>query len=164
MAARRRAGIATFVLREREYIIAIVSDGRLLLGQTLRFAAEVRTADDIALPEPEQVSKTLVAKWSRALDQKKHGRFDARALRDPAEERLAKLLEQKRSKGEVVEAPAESAPEPAAESGETLDLMRLLKQSLHQSSNDGSKRKSSRKQSSRKAAPAAKAGGRARSG
>jgi DNA end-binding protein Ku len=142
MQKNKRAGIATFVLREREYIIAIVSDGRLLLGQTLRFAAELRTADDIGLPEPEDVSKAQVAKWTKALGGKKHGRFDPSALRDPAEERLAKLLSQKRSKGEVIEPAADSGPDPAAEQGEMLDLMLMLKQSIDQPTNDsGSKRK-----------------------
>ncbi|MET0389051.1 MAG: Ku protein [Polyangiales bacterium] len=134
MHARKKAGIATFVLREREYLIAIVSDGRLLLGQTLRFADELRSPEDVGLPEVEEADAKLVAKLSQALEAEGKGRFDANDLVDPGHEKLAKLLEAKRKKGEVVEPPETESDEATAagdaEGGEVIDLMRLLKQSL----------------------------------
>jgi DNA end-binding protein Ku len=132
MHAQQRAGIATFVLHEREYIIAIVSDGKLLLAETLRFADELRAPDDVGLPAAQEPNAALVSKFAGALKAKAKGRFDPATLVDPAHERLEKLLEAKRRKGEVVHPPAAASGEttPAAEGGEVIDLMRLLKQSL----------------------------------
>jgi len=129
MHERRCAGIATFVLREREYIIAIFSDGQLLHGETLRFADELRDPSAAALPTPKPAQKTSVSKFTRALEETGKGRFDPTSLVDPAHEQLAKLLEAKRRKGEIVQ-PPEAAPTPPDEGAEVVDLMRLLKQSL----------------------------------
>lgn len=136
MHRQRRAGIATFVLREREYIIAIVSDGRLLLGETLRFADELRSAETMELPSPKKPKAALVTKFARALAAKGKGAFDPTKLVDPGHEALAKLLESKRKKGEVVKPPPTPENENAvaeADGGEVVDLMRMLKQSLQQS-------------------------------
>lgn len=138
-----RAGVATFVLREREYIIAIISDGRLLLGETLRFADEIRSAKDVQLPAPGTFDPKLVQRFTRALEAKGKGRFDATKLVDPGHEKLAKLLEQKRKKGQVVTPPEpDEVASAAAEGGEVVDLMRLLKQSLQ--AGKGSKARASR--------------------
>jgi DNA end-binding protein Ku len=135
MHEKARAGIATFVLHEREYIIAIVSDGELLLGETLRFADELRSSADVDLPAAQKPQAALVSKFTRALEAKAKGHFDPKKLIDPAHENLAKLLEAKRRKGEVLKPPTDSAAAEstaAAEGGEVIDLMRLLKQSLQQ--------------------------------
>jgi len=51
-----RAGIATFVMRGREYLVAILGADGLLRAETLRFADEVRRPADIGLPPlPEHV-------------------------------------------------------------------------------------------------------------
>ena len=52
MERSRRAGIATFVMRDREYLIAIFAEGGLLRGETLRFHGEVRSSSDVGLPKP----------------------------------------------------------------------------------------------------------------
>jgi len=125
-----RAGIASFVLRERAYIVAIVAQGGLLLGQTLRFADELRTPKDVGLPEREEPSKALVSKLSRSLLEKQRGRFDPFSLVDPAHRKLEQLIASKVKQGKVLEAPEPSA-EPAAQSGaEVVDLMELLRSSL----------------------------------
>jgi DNA end-binding protein Ku len=127
-----RAGIATFVMREREYIIAIVSDGRCLLGETLRFADELRPLDELDLPTAGKGPKPMSSRIERALATKRAKRIDAKKLVDPAHARLEKLIETKRRRGETIAARA-AEPEPlAAESGgaEVIDLMQLLKSSL----------------------------------
>jgi DNA end-binding protein Ku len=127
MHRKERAGIATFVLREHEYILAIVSDGRFLLGQTLRFADELRSPKEVALPEPRDVPKQVATQYARALAGLARTRFNPKSLIDPGTQQLTKLLEQKRKRGQV--APVHER-EAAAESGEVMDLMRMLKESL----------------------------------
>lgn len=130
MHEKQRAGIATFVMREREYIIAIISDGRLLLGQTLRFADELRSPEDVGLPKPETVPKNVVATYTRALGAARKKRFDPEALVDPGTKKLAALLESKRKQHEVAPMREIEADKSVADSGEVVDLMRMLKESL----------------------------------
>ena len=47
--AHGRAGIATFVMRGKEYLAAIFAEGGTLRAVTMRFADELRTPDDIGL-------------------------------------------------------------------------------------------------------------------
>jgi DNA end-binding protein Ku len=126
----QRAGIATFVMREREYIIAIVSDGRCLLAQTLRFADELRPVDELGLPKAGAAPKPLLARIERALASKQARHIDAKKLIDPAHAQLEKLIETKRKRGDVVAAPAAEAPADEHAGAEVIDLMQLLKGSL----------------------------------
>ena len=52
MERTRRAGVATFVMREREYLVAIFARGGVLCAETLRFHDEIRDPQSIGLPEP----------------------------------------------------------------------------------------------------------------
>src|SRR5690606_796011 len=52
MEKSKRAGIATFVMRGKEYLVAIFAENGILRAETLRFADELRSADDVGLPEP----------------------------------------------------------------------------------------------------------------
>jgi Ku protein len=70
----RRAGIATFVMREKEYLVAILSDNGILRAETLRFQDEVRSAEDLGLPEavtppPASVKKFEQAGKGQAVDE-----------------------------------------------------------------------------------------------
>src|SRR5690606_8881941 len=51
-----RIGIATFVMRGKEYLVAIIAEGGLLRAETLRFADEIRTPADIGLPTRSEPS------------------------------------------------------------------------------------------------------------
>jgi DNA end-binding protein Ku len=131
MHRKARVGIATFVLHEREYIIAIFSDGAWLQGETLRFVDELRSVDELGLPK-SSAPKALATKYANALAHKRVKHFDPKLLIAPGQHKLAALIETKRKQGKVlanVAAPAEgSEPESA------LDLMRQLKRSLQSSS------------------------------
>ena len=114
MESTSRAGIATFVMRGKEYLVAILAEAGILRAETLRFADEVRSAADVGLPAPMKV------KAQRELDPAE--------LDDPWTARLVALAEKKRKKGEdVVESPAAAEPEQQAE---VIDLMAVLKRSL----------------------------------
>jgi DNA end-binding protein Ku len=162
MQRTQRAGIATFVMREREYIIAIVSDGRCLLAETLRFADELRPVSELNLPKPGAAPKPLAARIERALSSKRARHVDAKKLVDPAHARLEKLIDTKRRSGKVVTpAVAESAEEEHG-GAEVIDLMQLLKGSLRgrgqksAATNDRAKTRHARAPSKRRAATAGK--------
>src|SRR5207248_7073669 len=51
MEETHRAGIATFVMRGKEYLVAILSENGILRAETLRFSDEIRSPEDVGLPE-----------------------------------------------------------------------------------------------------------------
>jgi len=123
-----RAGIATFVMRGKEYLVAILAESGILRAETLRFADEVRSADDVGLPETKKVKAADVQRFTRAIQARAEKTLDPDELGDPWTEKLVALAEKKRKRGEdVVEAPAGTAEE---EQAEVIDLMAVLKRSL----------------------------------
>src|SRR5262249_33939037 len=49
MERSNRAGVGTFVMRGKEYLAAIISENGILRAETMRFADELRSPDDIGL-------------------------------------------------------------------------------------------------------------------
>ena len=140
-----RAGIATFVMRGKEYLVAILSEGGILRAETLRFADEVRTPEAIGLPEKPEVDRHTVRRFEKAIDEASAESLEPEELEDAYARRLLALVEAKRKKGEaVVGEPAEAAAA-EEEAEEPVDLMNVLKWSLK--SAEGGSRKSAGKRS-----------------
>jgi DNA end-binding protein Ku len=127
-----RVGIATFVMRDKEYLVAIIAEGGILRASTLRFHDEVRTPEEVGLPELGDADEGRVALVVKAIRRLEADELDRALVRDPAGPRLTELAEAKLAKGEgVVERASEGAPAEAGdEPGEDVDLMQVLKQSL----------------------------------
>ncbi len=120
-----KAGIATFVMRGKEYVVAIFAEKGVLRAETLRFADELRSPEDLGLPKKKGVPKASVQKFERAIG--KGGKHDLqKETKDVQTEKLLKLVEQKRSKGkDIVEVePTES------QDGKVVDIMDVLKKSI----------------------------------
>jgi DNA end-binding protein Ku len=120
-----KAGIATFVMRGKEYVVAIFAEKGILRAETLRFTDELRSPEDLGLPKKKAVPKASVQKFERAISKKGHHDL-LKETRDVQAEKLMKLVERKRSKGrDIVEI------EPAArEDGNVVDIMDVLKKSI----------------------------------
>jgi DNA end-binding protein Ku len=126
-----RAGIATFVLRDKQYLIAIFAQGGLLRAQTLRFREEVRDADGIGLPRQHEVPHALVQRIEKAIEKAVEKRFDPGELEHESANRLRELAEAKHRRGQDVIEHAGGADDEAA-SPNVLDLMEVLKRSLRE--------------------------------
>jgi DNA end-binding protein Ku len=123
-----RAGIATFVMREREYLVAILAENGILRAETLRFADELRSPEDVGLPEPPNVKAADVKRFERELRKLHAKQFDPEQLHDRAAERLTELIARKQQQGEdVLISGSGTAAEP---SEDVIDLMQILKRSL----------------------------------
>jgi DNA end-binding protein Ku len=123
-----RAGIATFVMRGREYLVAILAENGILRAETLRFAEEVRTAEDVGLPEPQKPKAAAVKEIEKAIRAITEKELDESELVDNAAERLLSLVAVKEESGEgVVQAPEDGGEGP---SEGVIDLMEVLKRSL----------------------------------
>jgi DNA end-binding protein Ku len=125
-----RAGIATFVMRGREYLVAILAEKEILRAETLRFSDEIRKPTALGLPKKVKPSPTLVRKFEDAIAKNAKRTLDLSEMRDEYAERMLKLIEKKSRQGKDVvesEIPA-SHPRP----GKVVDLMEVLKKSLNQ--------------------------------
>nr|WP_267965837.1 Ku protein [Halomonas aerodenitrificans] len=132
MEATGRAGIATFVMRGKEYLVAIIAEKGILRAETLRFAEEVRAPEDIALPKAIRPDKQRAKAMQQAIEALTAKDFEREELQDLQSQRIVARAEEKLARGEdVIALGEEDAPEFEPEQGgEVVDLMQVLKQSL----------------------------------
>src|SRR5437870_12912494 len=61
------AGIATFVMRGKEYLVAIFPENGILRAETMRFADEIRSSKEIGLPEKKKLPAATVKKFEKLI-------------------------------------------------------------------------------------------------
>jgi DNA end-binding protein Ku len=149
MEKKKQAGIATFVMRAREYLVAIIAENGILRAETLRFADEIRKPEDVGLPKIANPAAAEVRKFENQIA--RHAKkANLEELLDDYTARLEKLVAAKeRKKEDIVKAPEE--PE-AGEGAEVVDLLEVLSRSL----GGGAARKPARKAPAPKKAAAKK--------
>jgi DNA end-binding protein Ku len=123
MGREERAAIGRFVMRTKEYLVAIrVREGRLALT-TLRFGDEVRSAKDIdtggGKPAKAQLEQAVALIEALGTD------WEPAAWEDRYRARLEDVIDRKR-KGKTIKAPAQAEQEPTP----VPDLMAALERSL----------------------------------
>jgi DNA end-binding protein Ku len=120
------AGIATFVMRGKEYLIAILSDNGILRAETMRFADELRSPSDVGLPKKKAAPKATVQKFEKIIANKSKKQFSPNKLADKQTDSLLKLVKKKQSKrGNVVKVEDEMETD-----HKVIDLVQVLKKSL----------------------------------
>ncbi|WP_055468698.1 Ku protein [Streptomyces ardesiacus] len=135
LAEAGKVGVATFVLRNRQYLTALRAEHEVLLLQTLHWADEVRDPVE-ELPElpSERVGRGKELDMALRLVDALSGDWEPARYRDTYQEKVRELVRAK-AEGEEV-AVAEEAP------GATnvVDLMEALRGSLEQAQDTGGKR------------------------
>ncbi|CAL9668517.1 Ku protein [Streptomyces sp. enrichment culture] len=127
LAETGKAGVATFVMRNRQYLTALRAEDRVLLLQTLHWADEVR--DPVAeLPElpSDRVGRGKELDMALRLVDALSGDWEPARYRDTYQEKVRELVRAKAEGKEV--AVAEEAPEAT----NVVDLMEVLRGSLEQ--------------------------------
>jgi DNA end-binding protein Ku len=120
------AGIATFVMRGKEYLVAIFSDNGILRAETMRFADELRSPSDVGLPKKKEPPKATVHKFEKLIAGKSRKQFSPTKLADKQTDELLKLVKKKQKKrGSVVEVDVEEDTD-----HKVVDLVQILKKSL----------------------------------
>ena len=115
------AGIAKFVMRDRQNLGCLrVRDGAITLEQ-MYFADEIRPAEEVA-PESAKVDANELKMAAQLIDSVA-GEFDPGEYRDTYRDALCEIIEAKRKGKEVHVAPAEEPEEPT-------DLMAALRASV----------------------------------
>jgi DNA end-binding protein Ku len=128
MEAEGKAGIATFVMRTKEYLVAILAQGGILWAQTLRFAGEVRTPKDVGLPKRAEPDAKDVAALVHTIEAHTKKAVTREQLVEARSEKLRALAERKAKKGQDVVEP-ETVPE-VEEPTEAPDLFEQIRSSL----------------------------------
>lgn len=119
------AGIATFVMRGKEYLVAIFADKGILRAETMRFADELRSPAEVGLPKKKEPPKPMVRKFEKFIANKSKKQFSPAKLADKQAESLLKLVKKKQKKrGNVV------TVEDEATDTKVIDLVQVLKKSL----------------------------------
>jgi DNA end-binding protein Ku len=124
MARSNRAGIATFVMRGKEYLTAIRADDDVLALETMFFADEIRDPANLDdLPGTTQ-AKGRELEMATALIESMSGPWRPEDFHDTYSERVEELIEAKRRGREIVT--ESEPPEPTAMS----DLIAALEASV----------------------------------
>ncbi|MEX0707408.1 MAG: Ku protein [Woeseia sp.] len=130
LAQEERAGIATFVMRGKEYLCAIIAENGILRAETLRFADEVRSPEAIGLPSKVSADAATVTKFTKAIKALKAKRLDRTELKDERSASIIKLAKKKlRSGTDVVPASADATEVDDSDTN-VVDLMGVLKERL----------------------------------
>lgn len=129
MEDEQRAGIATFVMHGKDYLVAIIAEGGILRAETLRFYDEVRTPQGIGLPPRQPADEKIIKQMRSAIKKMTHKSFDSELLSDQQTRSLKQYIEKKLKSGtDVLKAPEEAAT--AATTSDVIDLMQVLKERL----------------------------------
>jgi DNA end-binding protein Ku len=127
MAKSELAGIATFVMRGKEYLVAIFPENGILRAETMRFKDELRRPQDIDLPEPKKVPAATIRKFEKFIASHSEKALSLKELKDEKTEALLKLVEKKRKQHKDI---VEVEELEKRESGKVIDLVEVLKKSL----------------------------------
>ena len=167
MAAHDVVGIARVVMHTKEHLAALMPAGPALILNTLRWATEVRTWDELRIPAAGKAGANLKdseLKMAGQLIDELTTKWKAGEYTDRFAEEIKKLITEKVKAGKTHEVtPLEAIGEPTAPSN-VVDLTALLKSSLGKrrapadddANDEAPARKSATKTPAAKAKPAAK--------
>jgi DNA end-binding protein Ku len=117
-----RAGIATFVMRNKESLAVLKASGDVIVLNKIRFAQEIRDSGELNIPK--STVKPAELKMAISLIEQLTGKFDISKYKDSYSENLMKVIKAK-SKGAKI-----STPHLKVVHSTTKDLMSQLKASL----------------------------------
>ncbi len=149
MAEAGKVAIATLVMRNKEYLVAIRPEDHALDLHTMYFADEVRTPGrDLELPDTGDVSDRELS-MAQLLIESMENEWNPERYHDTHREKVEALVEEKRNGHEIVIQPGQ---EPAAK---VVDLMEALNASIAAAARPEGK--STKRAASAKRAPARRA-------
>jgi DNA end-binding protein Ku len=121
---RKLTAITKVVIKDREAIAALEPFGDTMILQTLHWPDEIRSTEELDLPDEEFEFKDSELKMAEQLVEAMTGEFDASRYKDEYREALMQVIEAKMEGQEV------TAPEPVEEGTKIVDLMKLLEESV----------------------------------
>jgi DNA end-binding protein Ku len=118
-----RAAIGQYAARGKQYLVMLRPQGKGLVMETLHYADEVRSIDEVPIPEGE-VKPAELALAVQLIEQARSDAFRPKAYEDNVRKRMLDQIQRKVEGHEITAEPTE-APET-----QIIDLMEALKASL----------------------------------
>ena len=133
MAKAGKAGIATVVIRTKQYLAALIPQDDALVLNTLRYYKELKKPEDLEIPDKLKGTKVSAKELDMALRliEDMADEWQPEKYHDTYHEDLLKRIEAKVKAGQTEEITAPEKEERAAKGAEVIDLMSLLKKSVH---------------------------------
>ena len=119
----KRAGVASFVMRNKEHLAILRVSGDAIILNRIRFHEEIRPTTELALPAKTAV-KPAELKMAIALVDQLSGKFDITGYKDSYTASLMKVINAKAKGKKTV------APEMKVVHSKAKDLMEQLKASI----------------------------------
>jgi DNA end-binding protein Ku len=142
MAKAGKAGIATVVIRTKQYLAALVPQDDALILNTLRYQDELKSAKDLDIPEKLKGAKATSKELDMALTliEDMADDWKPEKYRDTYHEDLMQRIEEKIKAGQTEEITEPEKEERPAKGAEVIDLMSLLKKSVEGGGRKGAAR------------------------
>ena len=133
MERTNRAGIATFVMREREYLVAIFAQAGILCALTLRFHDEIRDPESIGLAVPAAPARPRVAAFERSIDALFSKTLAHNELADKEAQALEAIIEKKRIARRDLVRTDHDTGDVDPDDDDHVDLLETIRRSLRRS-------------------------------
>ena len=132
MAKAGKAGIASVVIRTKQYLAALVPHDDALILNTLRYPNELKSAQDLDIPDKLKGHKASAKELDMALTliDDMADEWRPEKYHDTYHEDLMQRIEQKIKAGQTEEITEPQKEERPAKGAEVIDLMSLLKKSV----------------------------------
>jgi len=129
-----KVAVGSIVMRGRQHFGVIGADKRVLLFNTLRFAAEMRALGDLDVAAPSSKAASVSPKevaMAEKLIEEMSAPWKPDEYHDTYREDLMRRIKEKVRKRQThVLTPKEKTPKTGAKSAQVIDLMAVLKKSL----------------------------------
>jgi DNA end-binding protein Ku len=128
-----KIGIANVVIRVKQHLAALVCVGDVIVMETLRYADEIRPADELKIPKQGEKNAAISdkeLKMALALVEGMSEEWKPEQYHDTYREDVLALVEEKIAHNETktITMPGKEREKPAA--GNVIDLVALLQQSI----------------------------------
>jgi DNA end-binding protein Ku len=133
-----RIGVATIVLRTRQHLCAVFTEGKNLILNLLRFPEELRSLDKITGAEGAGANGSVSARelnMALQLIESMAAHWQPRKYHDKFRGDLLKMIERKIKTGQTQTADTEITPSVPSDKGKVVDIMHLLRRSMDQARN-----------------------------
>jgi DNA end-binding protein Ku len=132
----KKLAVATFVLRSRQHVAALMPVDRIIVLNTLRYEAEIQPHPDVAAAVAKKANAAGGRELQMALKlvEEMSEKWKPGTFTDTYRDDLMKRIEQKVKAGQThtLTEPEEEAAERPTGGGKVVDLMSLLEKSLAQ--------------------------------
>lgn len=157
----RKVGIATVVIRTKQYLAAVIAEDDVLLLDLLRYSHELRDTTGLDLPKGNQGLTERELDMAERLVQGMVDAWKPERFKDTYFRDLKKTIDQRVEAGQLEASPPPAEEEKKPARSNVVDLMALLKQSVEQGGRAPARKAPAKKTASKKA-PAKKAAAKKR--